>query len=255
MTLHYLLPHIAAAGFDRIEAWQWHVSGATHDELDVICGLAQSLGITMPYMAVYPAFHLEDGPEAEQAQAALFDLIERAGVLGVGAFKIMLGSRKGSEITEQETERHDRRFGEWYAACREAGIDIVAELHGGTLLDPYEVGKQWIDDHPEFEIGICYQPYDFLDPAAAVALADEFRGKIRHVHLQGRAADSGAFCLLADSPLDYATLLPRLICDNGSPSMTLEFVKDCIQGDVPFDLGHVLRSAQDDADFVERVTE
>jgi len=251
MTLHYLLPHIAAAEFDEIEVWQWHATTPSLPELEIIREQADVLGVSMPYIGVYPVFHLEDGEEADQCQAELMDLIDRARILGATGFKLMLGRRKGHDITPEEQTRHDTRFGVWYDACVAAGIQVVAELHGGTLLDPWEYGKKWLQNHPEFDVKICYQPYNFGDMDAALALADEFADRIVHIHLQ--ASRDGKHVLLQNAPIDYARLLKRLLEHNPNATMTLEFVQDCIQNNQPFDLILVLQNAKTDAAFVRNL--
>lgn len=250
MTLHYLLPHIVKAGFSRVEAWQWHVTQPTLDELKIIREQADELAVTFPYIGVYPSFHMEDGPDAEAQHQICMDLIKRAGILGTKGFKIMLGNRRGSEITPEEQERHDRRFSKWYRACADHGIRIYAELHGGTLFDPWEYGKNWLDNHPELDLSICFQPFDFTNLDVTLALADIFAGKIGHIHLQ--APGKNGYTLLKDCPLDYTVLLSKILRDNPTATMTLEFVRDCIQSG-PFDLSLPLNSARMDAAFVEAV--
>ena len=251
MTLHYLLPHIAAAGITQVEAWQWHVSRLDLEDAALVRKTADELGITFPYIGVYPSFHLPDGPDAVAARAERFGLIERARILGCSRFKIMLGMRKASEITEEEMARHNERFAEWYGACTAVGIRLVTELHGGTLFDPWEKGAEWMAAHPEFDMGICYQPYDFSDPKKALELAAVFSGKIEHIHLQSPVAN-GAYSLLADSPLNYAALLPAIMARNPKATMTIEFVKDCVQTGA-FQLASVVQNAREDALFVEKV--
>ena len=52
MSLHYLLPHIAAAGFDKIEVWQWHISRQELEEVRLMREQADALGVSIPYIGV-----------------------------------------------------------------------------------------------------------------------------------------------------------------------------------------------------------
>lgn len=251
MTLHYLLPHIAAAGFDAIEAWQWHVSRLTIEETHLVKEAADALGVSFAYIGVYPQLHLPEGEEAQMARTELFGLIERARILGVTRFKIMLGMRKGAEITPEELARHNQRFAEWYAACDAVGISMVAELHGNTMFDPCECGRQWMAEHPEYAMSICFQPYDFSDTDEALRLADSFAGQISHVHLQGRKEN--AFSLLEDADIDYARLLPAILEKNPSVTGTIEFVRDCTAPGA-FDVTRMLAYASQDREYIAHIT-
>ena len=110
-------------------------------------------------------------------------------------------------------------------------------------------------DYPEIDFTICYQPYDFIDVDKALALADQFAGRISHIHLQAPQSPErgGMYELLEEGTMDYRRLLPHIMQANPGATMTLEFVKDCIQNDRPFDIAPVLASARRDAEFVESV--
>ncbi len=249
MTLFYLLPHIARAGFTDVEAWQWHASTLSLDELQEVRDLADSLGVKISTLGVYPRFHAEGRDEALGEMSVMLD---RARVLGATRLKALFGGGKGGQMDAAAFERFDRQFARWHSACAEAGVQILAELHAGTIFDPPEVGLRWLDGHPEFDLGICYQPYDFADTEAALELAHMFAGRVRHVHLQARD-EAGEFCALAQSPLDYATVLAALVARDEPPTMAIEFVRSSIQEGLCFDLDAALADARADAAWVRGV--
>ncbi len=249
MTLLYLLPHVAETGFTDIEAWQWHVSTLSVDGLHLVRDLADSLGVTISTIGVYPSFQTREGDgDLEE----MLMMVERAQVLGATRLKALFLGGKGAEMDEAAWERFNRRLDKWHAACRDAGIEILAELHGGTPFDPPEVGLKWLEQHPELDVGICYQPYDFANTGAAIELAEMFAGRIRHIHLQAHDRE-GDFCRLADSPLDYAAVLAALLEANDSTTAAIEFVRSSIQEGPAFDLGAALADARADAAWVRGV--
>ena len=204
---------------------------------------------------MYPAFHL-DGAYAREQERLQADALDKAEILGAKALKIMLSwGLKASEVTPAQVRRVAKRFGRWHRMAKERGIAMCAELHGGTMFDPVEHGERFMQEHPELDFTICYQPFDFTDTDKAIALADRFAGRITHIHLQAPQAPErgGMYDLLEDGTLDYARLLPRILRGNPGATITLEFVKDCIQLDRPFDIAPILANARRDAEFVERV--
>lgn len=249
------LPRIREAGFDKLEVWQWHVTSRGLRAVRDLKAKGAELGVEFAYIGVYPAFTLQgaDGREQERMQA---DVLDKAEVLGARRLKIMLpAGLKGSDATPAQVALVAERFGRWYREARSRGISMCAELHGGTLFDPLEVGERFMREHPDLDFSICYQPYDFQDTGKAIALADRFAGRISHLHLQApQPRDKGGmYDLLEEGGLDYRRLLPQVVRANPGVTMTLEFVKDCIQHDRPFDIPLVLASARRDGEFVESV--
>lgn len=250
-----VLPQIRAVGFDKLEVWQWHVTTRCVATIRDLKKKGDELGMSFPYIGVYPVFVLDglDGLEQERMQA---DVLDKAEILGAQALKIMLGwTVKGSAITPDQMRLTVERFGRWYREARSRGIRMCAELHGGTLFDPVETGVRFMQDHPELDFSICFQPYDFIDNEKAMALADRFAGRITHIHLQAPQSKErgGLYDLLEDGTLDYRRLLPHILRRNPAATMTLEFIKDCIQNDRPFDIAPILANARRDGEFVEQV--
>ena len=249
------LPAIRAAGFDELEVWQWHVSLRNLVAVRALRAKGDEVGVRFPYLGVYPAFHLEgaDGREQERLHA---DMLDKAEVLGTRTLKIMLGwGLKGATATPAQFARTAERFGAWYHAAKARGLGMCVELHGNTLFDPVEVGEQFMRDHPDLDFGICFQPYEFGDNAKTLALVDRFAGRITHLHLQAPQPKDrgGRYDLLEGARLNYRQLLPALVRRQPRLTMTLEFVKDCIQDGPTFDLARVLANAQRDATFIKSI--
>ncbi|MFO7535462.1 MAG: TIM barrel protein [Kiritimatiellia bacterium] len=254
-SLLELLPLVKEAGFDKLEVWQWHVSGGYVRDMREARTRADDLGVTFPYIGVYPSFVLE-GPEGREEERLRADILDKAEILGTSALKIMLGSGlKGSAATADQVALTAERFGNWYRAARARDISLAAELHSNTLFDPVECGIAFMNQFPELDFSICYQPYDFADTANALALADRFAGRISHMHLLAPRPkeEGGRYALLEEARLDYRTLIPHILRRNPTATMTLEFVKECVQDNPSFDLQPVLANARLDALFVERV--
>ncbi|NQU10138.1 TIM barrel protein [bacterium] len=250
-----LLGPVRAAGFDQLEVWQWHATTPSLAALREIRARADQLGVRFPYLAAYPKFHL-DGEDARAEEHTQQELLERAEILGCRALKIMLGAGlKGGDATPEQLTLTADQFGRWYQAGKDRGLAMCAELHGNTMFDPVEAGERFLAEHPELDFTICFQARDFTDTAGALALADRFAGRISHIHLQaphGRHG-GGGYDLLADGTLDYRRVLPHVLSKNPDATMTLEFVKDCLQPAGSFDLDRVLANARQDQEFVEKI--
>jgi len=250
-----LLPLINETGFDKVEVWQWHVTTRSLNAVRAIREKGDEVGVSFPYLGVYPWFILEGADEREQ-QRLRDDVLDKAEILGSKTLKVMLGlGLKGGDATPEQERLTAQRFGAWYDEAKARGIGMCVELHGGTMFDPVDAGIAFMDRHPELDFTICYQPYDFLDTGKAMALADRFAGRITHIHLQAPQSPErgGMYDLLEEGTLDYRRLLPHILVANPAATMTLEFVKDCIQQDRPFDVMPILANARKDAEFVESI--
>jgi sugar phosphate isomerase/epimerase len=255
MDLIELLPAIRRAGFNQLEIWQNHVSLRSLAAIRALRAKGDEVGMTFPYIGVYPIF-TAGGLEAREQERIQADILDKAEILGTHRLKIMLAcGLRGGEATPDQLRQVAERFGNWYREAKSRGIQMAVELHGGTVFDPVEAGERFMQAHPELDFTICYQPYDFQDTAKAMALADRFSGRISHLHLQAPQPQDqgGLYSLLEDSTLDYRRLLPHILRRNPTATMTLEFVRDCIAKDSPFDVDRVLASARKDADFVESI--
>lgn len=255
MDLIEALPAIRRAGFDQLEIWQNHIALRPLAVVRALKKRGDELGVAFTYIGVYPVFTAA-GLEAREQERIQADILDKAEILGTRRLKIMLAcGLKGGEATPDQLRLVADRFGRWYREALSRGIRMAVELHGGTVFDPVEAGERFMQAHPELDFTICYQPYDFQDTAKALALADRFAGRISHVHLQAPQPQErgGLYDLLQDAALDYRRLLPHIVRRNPAATLTLEFVRDCIQPDPPFDVERVLVQARKDADFVEDV--
>ena len=256
MDLLDLLPAIKGAGFDQVEIWQWHVSTRFMSAVREIKASADALGIRFPYIAVYPVF-LHAGIEAREEERIQADILDKAEILDTPMLKIMLGcGLKGGLANPEQLQLTAKRFGLWYLEAKAREIGMCAELHGGTMFDPVEAGERFMQQYPEFDFTICFQAQDFTDTDGTLALADRFAGRISHIHLQApqNGKPGGAYDLLEEGTLDYRRLLPHILRHNPRATMTLEFVKDCVQKQAVFDVARVLANARRDAAFVEQIT-
>lgn len=254
-SLMELLPLVRSCGFDKLEVWQWHVSTRYLKEMREVKAKADELGVSFPYIGVYPSFILE-GLERREEERIQADVLDKAEILGTRALKIMLGvGLKGSDATPALVDQTAERFGAWFREAKSRGISMTAELHAHTMFDPVDCGLAFMRRYPELDFSICYQPYDFTDTAKALALADQFAGKISHIHLQAPQAKEkgGKYDLLEEAALDYKKIIPHILRRNPAATMTLEFVRDCIQNDGPFNLPPVLENARRDGLFVEKI--
>jgi sugar phosphate isomerase/epimerase len=247
-----LLPLIREAGFDQLEVWQWHLTTRCLAAVRDLKARGDELGISFPYIAAYPSF-IAEGLEAREQEGVQADVLDKAAVLGTRCLKIMLGAgARGGDLTSAQLELTAQRFGRWYREAKARGIAMCAELHGGTLFDPIEAGEAFMREHPELDFSICYQPIDFNDLGDSLELAQRFAGRITHIHLQAPQGDGG-YALLEEGQLDLRRLLPPILEENPNATMTLEFVKECIQPDRPFDPAPALANARRDAEYVEAV--
>ena len=244
-----LLPRIADAGFTQVEIWQFHLSRKNDAEVKAAREKGGALGLAFPVVGAYPLFHL-DGAEGEEARAANEQVLEHAMILGAKWVKFFFGRVKGSEITPEQLERTLTHVTEWIAAGAAKGLSFCAELHGGTLFDPFEAGEKHLSRHPEWNCRICYQPYDMKNTPPNLELICQLGERIVHVHFQGRDADG--FCRLADADLDYTKIIPALKEANPDFIPSVEFVRGGFpkEGEA-FDFDAALADAAADARFIE----
>lgn len=246
-----LLPRIAEAGFSQVELWQYHLSSLTAEEMDETAMLARRLGLAFPVLGAYPQFHLEGDAAAAEAKA-LDNLLDRAAALGVRWIKFFFGRVKGSAITPEQLERTTERAAAWIDRGRGFGLDFCAELHGGTLFDPYDFGRRYLAEHPEFGLKICFQPYDFEKTEPALELIEELGARIVHAHFQGRRGGK-AFCRLEQADVDYTRIIPALAEANPKILPSIEFVASGFPADgQELDFAAALADAVADARFIEQ---
>ncbi len=246
-----LLPKIGASRFEHVEVWQFHISRKSLDEVKSIRAQGDSLGLDFPVVGVYPTFHLE-GAEGEAERTNLKGIVDRSVILGAKQIKFFFGAVKGHDITAEELARTTRNVTDWIHYGKEHGISFCAELHNGTLFQPYEYGKAYLKEHPELDLKICFQPYDFERTDPSLALIEELGSDIVHAHFQGR--DAEGFCLLKDATVDYRKLIPALAKANPDLIPSVEFVKRGFpkRGEA-FDFEGALADAEADASLIDEL--
>ena len=168
MDLIELVPAIRRAGFNQLEIWQNHVSLRSLAAIRALRAKGDEVGMTFPYIGVYPIF-TAGGLEAREQERIQADILDKAEILGTHRLKIMLAcGLRGGEATPDQLRQVAERFGNWYREAKSRGIQMAVELHGGTVFDPVEAGERFMQAHPELDFTICYQPYDFQDTAKAM---------------------------------------------------------------------------------------
>ena len=244
-----LLPIIAGGGFTSVEMWQYHISRKSIDEVREVRKVADNAGLSIPVIGAYPLFHLE-GEEAEAERETQMGLLDRAEILGTPVIKMFLGRVKGNEITPEQLAMTGERVIAWAEAARARGIRFCAELHGNTLFDPEESGEAFLASHPDLDMAICYQPYNFQSTEASLALADRFAGRIIHVHLQGHGPEM-EYVPLTEGVLDYSQILPKIASQNPGVTYGIEFVRGGMAPAESLDYSLALADARLDKEFVE----
>jgi sugar phosphate isomerase/epimerase len=244
-----ILPRAREAGFRRLEVWPHHAACKTAAELRALRASAAEQEVDFPVLGAYPVFHLE-GAAAEAERRRQFELLEKAQALGARWLKFFLGRLKGGEISPAQLETTRARLAEWTARGRGLGLGFCAEIHGGTLLDPFDSGLRFLDAHPELEIRFCFQPCgDSAQEELEQRIAALGR-RIVHAHLSG--GNERGRCRLKDAGLDWARLLRALRAANPEFLPSLEFVPGGFPAPGrPFDWGAALGDAVADARFVE----
>jgi sugar phosphate isomerase/epimerase len=244
-----IVPRAAAAGFRRLEVWQYHLSHRSMDEAKAVREAGAKHGVTFPVVGCYPAFHLE-GPEAEAARREACGLADRAALLGARWLKFFFGRIKGSDLTPRQLELTTARVQEWTAYGRAKELGFCAELHHSTLFDPCDYGLQYLAQHPELGIRICFQPCGGLDAAACVRLIGELGAQIVHAHFSGQNA--AGRCALQDASLDWRAVVAALQAANPEFLPSVEFVPHSFPAPgQPFDFDAALADAAADARFLD----
>ncbi|WP_420454340.1 sugar phosphate isomerase/epimerase family protein [Rubrivirga sp.] len=246
--LSAVLPAVVAAGFRALEVWQYHLSTLDAAGLDALVTAARDLGVEAPIVGVYPALHLE-GEARERQWSELVLTAQRAQRLGTRAVKMFagrLGSDAASDLEVERSVAFARDLEGWLA---DRGMALIAEAHPDTLCDSVPATRRFLEAVGG-DVGVCYQPYDFVSTARTLADYRALRARVVHVHLQGRRND--AMSLLEDADIDYAAFLGALAADGFEGALSIEFVEGCVVPDPSaFRLEVVLANAQRDRAFLE----
>jgi sugar phosphate isomerase/epimerase len=250
--LSELLPSIQASGFEHLEVWQYHFSRKSNDELKVLRAGAGQLGLDFTIAGVYPLFHLE-GEEADVARREMYGVLDRAALLGVQWVKFFFGRIAAREITPRQLELTNSRAHAWINyGRREHGLSFCAELHGGTIFDPYEFGRKYIATNRDLALKVCWQPYggDGLD--RCIKIIRDLGPEIAHAHFQPSNAQGR--CLLQDAELDYRQIVPALHSANAQFMPSVVFVPGGFaSAEKPFSLDAALADAASEARWIDAI--
>jgi len=250
LDLTELLAPIRDAGFEHLELWQYHVSRKTDPELEAIRDAAGVLGLDMPVVGAYPQFHFE-GPEADAARREMYRVLDVAALLGAQWVKFFFGRMAGHKMDPRQWELTDSRAHAWIDyGHREHGLRFCAELHGGTVFDPYEFGRRYMRTNPGLELKVCWQPYETDDLPRTLEIIRDLGTDIVHAHFQ--PSNANGRCLLPDAELDYRQIIPALQKANPEFIPSIEFVPGGFAtAAAPFSLDQALADAAADARWVD----
>jgi len=246
-----LLEAVAGAGFKALEVWQNHAATLDRGELAALKRRLDELGMRAPILGMYPAFELE-GAEREQELARWDQMFGLAEMFGSGCIKAMPGRTPSAQMTPELWRRSVEFVQEVLRRSREPGTVVTLETHAGTLADDPGVLLRFIEEVGSPRLKVCWQPFDFSDTEAAIALYDRLAPHVVHVHLQGHRGQEMA--PLEHSDVDYRRVLPHMLQRGFDGYLSIEFVPECVV-DSPeqFDLDRVLANARRDREFVESV--
>jgi len=250
LDLAELLVPIRGAGFEHLELWQYHVSRKSDPELKTLRDAAGALGMDMPVVGAYPQFHLE-GAEADAARREMYRMLDVAALLGAQWVKFFFGHVAGHTMDPRQLELTDSRAHAWIDyGHREHGLRFCAELHAGTMFEPYEFGRRYMRTHPGLDLKVCWQPYKTDDLSRTLAIIRDLGADIVHAHFQPFNAKGR--CLLPDAELDYIQIVSALQKANSEFIPSIEFVPGGFATpEVPFNLDQALADAAADARWVD----
>jgi len=239
-----LLPDIKKAGFNELEIWGHHVWHLGANELDSLVRELGKRDILAPSMGSY--LTAQGGSKREN----ILDIAQRyfhlCSKLGSKQLRVFYGDRNFEQSNKEYFQFIDRTFYEIFKLGKEKGIQIVAEMHGGTVIDCIEglqrVLKKWPDD-----FGIVYQPYEFKTGPAIKAL-EAALGHIYSVHLQNRR--KGVFTKLSEGDVGYHQILSRLFASGYDGPFVLEFTEGVVPARGDFDY---IENAVKDRKWIEDV--
>lgn len=245
-----LLPAIGDAGFTGLEIWQYHFSRKTDADLKALREAASGRGLSFEIAGLYPLFHLE-GEEGNAAEREMHGLLDRAALLGVERIKFFFGRVAARNITPRQLELTHSRVRAWIHYGRhEHGLGFCAELHQGTLFDPFEYGRAYLDSNQELDLKVCWQPYSGDTTERCLEIIQGLGPAMVHAHFQ--ASNAQGRCLLPEAGLDYRRIVPALQAANPDFLPSIEFVRGGFgSAEHPFSLSNALADAVADATWID----
>ncbi len=242
-SLAGLLPHIADAGFRRIEVFEPHLIETSHSA--EILAAFKSLDLIPEILSSYLNLN-PNVSTCDQVIAAIEEMRARIQYYGFRKVRIFPGPGMKPD-DKQALATFIARLERLIASL--PGIEILLETHDGSLADDPELITQIVRDLNVPTLGLLYQPTVFQAESALRQFAIE-QPFIRHVHLQNRNPDR-SFARLRDGILPWDRIVPQLPPDVAG---TLEFVPIGICPVDKFDLAATLEQAQSEAAYIRELT-
>lgn len=242
--LTQLLPAIAAAGFRRLEVWQYHLHWLKEPEIRELAALATSLDVRCTALGLYPKLRAI-GAERKAQWKHVHRLIEIAAFLDCRTVKIWFGDVGSGVISNREEERSIAFLHDLLELAARYGLTVTGELHANTLLDSVDSALCYLDLLAAPNLKICFQPLDFTDTESTIQAYQSLAPHVTHLHFQGQR--KGEFCLLSESDIDYSAFIRALQNEALNGLWCIEFVRNCLVAQArEFDLDRVLDAARQD---------
>ncbi len=198
------LPRFKADGFDGVELWQFHYTAADDAERG---RLAQATDM-LPIYNSYIGFEDAAAPAREEALA----VISRLGSLAV---KYNVGG-KPDLLAE-----YRRNLLSW-ADALPASCRLLCECHPGSILETPAVAASFFADLDPARFGVIVHVGN-ADADSVAQWFDTFGARVRHLHVQCRAAELDPATPEGQAALGAGLSAAR---DRGfTGSVTLEFTR------------------------------
>lgn len=243
-----LLADIKKAGFNELEIWGYHIWNMNEGELSSLSEELKGRNMAAPSIGSY--LTEQGGSKREgivNVAKKYFSICEK---LKSKRLRLFYGNKNFEESSQEYLQFIDQVFREIFEVGQDKGIQVMPEMHEGTVIGSIEglqrvLGK-W-GENPNF--GVIYQPYEFRTKPALKAL-DVVSGYIQSVHLQNR--HNGDFAALAEGDIDYRQILRKLAVSGYAGPFVLEFTEGIISSSIEnFDYRDVLNSAIRDRDWLK----
>ncbi len=203
ITVSRWLDRIRDAGFDGIELWEAHATGAEPAEFSAIFG--HDLGVAM--YNTYVSF--DDESDTERKRAAEMTLRS-------GARKVKWNT--GADRDEASLDAYGKRLARWVNEL--PGVQTVCECHDGSAMDDPEVAAKVLaaGGGPE-AVGALVHTHDSHDLLRA--RFDAYGERICHVHINHLNLKAPPLAQIRDEFTKTVGLLNDLGFDG---TWSLEFV-------------------------------
>lgn len=242
-----LLADIKKAGFNKLEIWGYHIWNMNEDELSSLLEELKTRNMVAPSIGSY--LTKQGGSKREgilNVAKKYFSICEK---LKSKRLRLFYGNKDFEESSQEYLQFMDQVFKEIFKMGQDEGIQVMPEMHEGTVIGSIEglrrvLGK-W-GENPNF--GVIYQPYEFRTEPALKAL-DVALGYIQSVHLQNR--HNGRFVALAEGDVDYRQILKKLTVSGYAGPFVLEFTAGIISSVDDFDYRWILNYAAKDKEWLE----